>query len=82
MSTVNTYNVVMHGFGFMLLFTAFQTSGGFQATVLKDVLHDVRSLAPAVTSPPTRLAPRLSPRQLAHPANRRPSARPFGWEIH
>ena len=37
---VNLYNVIMHGFGFMALFTAFQTSGGFQATILKDELDD------------------------------------------
>eukprot|EP01147_Barroeca_monosierra_P009483 gene9483-1724_t len=44
------YNVVVHGFAFMALFTAFQlihdhlvydqTSGGFQTTVLKDIMDD------------------------------------------
>ncbi|EGD83101.1 hypothetical protein PTSG_03741 [Salpingoeca rosetta] len=34
------YNVVVHGFAFMALFTAFQTSGGFQTTVLKDIMGD------------------------------------------
>lgn len=34
------YNVLVHGIGFMALFTAFQTSSGFQPTVLKDVLHN------------------------------------------
>lgn len=36
---VGFYNVIVHGIAFMALFTAFQTSGAFQATVLDDVLH-------------------------------------------
>lgn len=36
------YNVLVHGFAFMALFTAFQTSGGFQTTVLKDIMGDAQ----------------------------------------
>eukprot|EP00051_Salpingoeca_urceolata_P000975 m.37679 g.37679 ORF g.37679 m.37679 type:complete len:449 (+) comp11125_c0_seq1:512-1858(+) len=38
--SVGTYNVLLHGFAFMCLFTAFQTSGAFQTAILTDVLHD------------------------------------------
>lgn len=34
---VPLYNVVMHSIAFMGLFTAFQTSSGFQTTYLKDL---------------------------------------------
>ncbi len=34
------YNVVMHGIAFMALFTAFQTSSGFSAIILKDEIGD------------------------------------------
>eukprot|EP00049_Salpingoeca_infusionum_P005212 m.89331 g.89331 ORF g.89331 m.89331 type:complete len:447 (-) comp12891_c1_seq1:104-1444(-) len=34
------YNVLVHGLGFMAIFTAFQTSGAFQATVLDKVLDN------------------------------------------
>ena len=37
---VKLYNVIVHSVAFMAMFTAFQTSSSYQATMLKDILGD------------------------------------------